>query len=85
MAGFFLKRRHNIGRMREGIIAEVSAADRARLEALAADGIIRWIGPATLQIIMRVAGSLLLALAVQLDILVLRDLDTLAPLPGAGH
>jgi small neutral amino acid transporter SnatA (MarC family) len=46
--------------MREGLIAKVAAADRARLEALAADRIIRWIGPATLQIIMRVAGILFL-------------------------
>jgi small neutral amino acid transporter SnatA (MarC family) len=71
--------------MREGIIAEVLVADRARLEALAADRIIRWIGPAILQIIMRVAGILLLALAVQLGLSALRDLGALAPLPIAGH
>ena len=52
---------------------------------LADDRIIRWIGPATLQIIARVAGIPLLALAVQMVIWALRDLGALAPLPSSGH
>jgi hypothetical protein len=85
MAGYFLEARAQYRPNARRDHRQVAAADRARLKALAADRIIRWIGPATLQIIMPVAGILLLALAVQLGLSALRDLGALAPLPIDGH
>jgi multiple antibiotic resistance protein len=51
-----------------------------------ADRIIKAIGPAALQVIAKVAGLLLTALAVQLMILGLRDLGLIEPeAAGAAH
>ena len=53
---------------------------------LSADRIIRAIGPSALQVIAKVAGLLLTALAVQLMILGLRDLGLIeAAADAAGH
>lgn len=53
---------------------------------LSADRIISAIGPAALQVIAKIAGLLLTALAVQLMISAFRDLGLIAPVVGAtGH